>query len=83
MDKVKVAISKVNISYEYCQKQTSWWFYVFGSNMRTKHDWDAVEPILELLMLGELEQKVEVSKFCNFVILEPRSLVCTTEFTQR
>ena len=66
MDKVKVAISKVNTNYEYCQKQTSWWFYVFESKMRTKNDWDAVEPILELLMFGELEQKVEVSNFCKF-----------------
>ena len=66
MDKVKVAISKVNIISEYYQKQTSWWFYVFGSKMRTKNDWDAVEPILELLMFGELEQRVEVSNFCKF-----------------
>ena len=61
MDKVKV-----NTNYEYCQKQTPWWSYVFGSKMRTKNDWDAVEPILELLMFGELEQKVEVSNFCKF-----------------
>ena len=42
MDKVKVAISKVNIISEYYQKQTSWWIYVFGSKLRTKNDWDAV-----------------------------------------
>ena len=64
--KVKVANFTVNIKDEYYQKQTSWWFYVFGSKMRTKNDWDAVEPILELLMFGELEQRVEVSNFCKF-----------------
>ena len=66
MGKVKVANFTVNIKDEYYQKQTSWWFYVFGSKKRTKNDWDAVEPILELLMFGELEQSVEVSKFCKF-----------------
>ena len=71
MDKVKVAIFKVNTNYKYCQKQTSWWFYVFGSKMRTKNDWDAVEPILELLMFGELEQRVEVSNFCKFQNPDP------------
>jgi len=64
--KVKVANFTVNIKDEYYQKQTSWWFYVFGSKMRTKNNWDAVEPILELLMFGELEQRVEVSNFCKF-----------------
>ena len=34
--KVKVANFTVNIKDEYYQKQTSWWFYVFGSKMRTK-----------------------------------------------
>ena len=66
MGKVKVANFTVNIKDEYYQKQTSRWFYVFGSKIRTKNNWDAVEPILELLMFGELEQRVEVSNFCKF-----------------
>ena len=69
--KVKVANFTVNIKDEYYQKQTSWWFYVFGSKMRTKNDWDAVEPILELLMFGELEQRVEVSNFCKLQNPDP------------
>ena len=53
MDKVEVAIFTVNTNNEYCQKLTSWLSYVFDHKMRTKSDWDAVEPILELRKVGE------------------------------
>ena len=53
MDKVTVAIFTVNINDEYYQKLTSWLSYVFDHKMRTKSDWGAVEPILELRKVGE------------------------------
>ena len=53
MCKVKVAIFKVNTNDEYCQNLTSWLSYVSDYKVRTKNDWDAVEPILELRKVGE------------------------------
>ena len=53
MGKVKVGIFEVNTNDEYCQKLTSWLSYVSGHKMRIKSNWDAVEPILKLRMVGE------------------------------
>ena len=56
MHKVKVAIfkiTKVKVNAEYCQKLISWRSDVFDDEMRTKNDWEAVEPILELQEGGE------------------------------
>ena len=66
MCKVKVAIFKVNRNDEYCQKLTSWLPYVFDHKMRTKNDWDAVKPILELRKVGESYQKVDIAHSHQF-----------------
>ena len=43
----------VNTNNESCQKLTSWLSYIFYHKMRTKGDWDAIEPILELREVGK------------------------------
>ena len=60
--KVKVATFKMNKNYEYCQKLSLWYPYIFGHKMRTIYYWKAVEPILKLRKIDKSYHKVGVAE---------------------